>query len=373
MNHSHILYDSDPHFKIDPISRNIVNESSRKTKLIQHDHNSERFTFEVLRFVEGHDLSECNNVEIHYLNVEANTKAVRDGVYTVDDLHVKEDDEDTVVCSWLIPNNATQFVGQLQFLIRFACVNDNTGITEYVWNTAVYSGIAVSSGIYNVDSASDNFVSPYTLVVTINGQVLKFFIGTKEEYNALSNDAKANLYAIITNENQLDGITETINKIINGEIVVPMATNASHAESATNATNATNSKNAESAECIIKSERLIDGGVPEMTNGKRYLPLLKGCTYIFSVEYDGRAFTFVISYPTFWNGLYKSVHSTNCSYEGCDYWLEYTEAIYDFETGFTYGWIHLAIRQRELDGSYKTTHHYDMTKIAYHTISTIRA
>lgn len=213
MNHSHVLYDSDPNFKIDPISRNIANNSSKKTRLIQHDHNSERFTFEIPRYIEGHDMASCNLVEIHYTNTDANTKIVRGGVYTVDDLQVKSDDENAVVCSWLVPSNATQFVGQLQFLVRFSCVNETTGKLEYVWNTAIYSSLTVSSGIYNSDSPSDNQAPPFNFVTTVSGQILKFFVGTQAEYDELSVADKLGLYAIITDDKTLDEINAKVNEI----------------------------------------------------------------------------------------------------------------------------------------------------------------
>ena len=212
MNHSHVLYDSDPRFKIDPISRKITNESSTKTTIVQHDHNSERFTFEVNRYVEGHDLSLCNVVEIHYLNIEANTKIVRAGVYSVDDLHVKDDDENAVVCSWLVPNNATQLVGQLQFLVRFSCVSD-AGRVEYVWNTAPYTNISVSSGIYNSDAQSDNPVPPYNFVTTIDGQVLKFFVGTKAEYDLLTYEETQGLFAIITDDSTKEELFDKLEEL----------------------------------------------------------------------------------------------------------------------------------------------------------------
>ncbi len=229
MNHTHILYDSDPHFRIDPISRNIINESSSKVKLVQHDHNSERFTFETPRYIEGHDLMECNKVEIHYLNIESNTKTMREGVYTVDDLQIKSDDENIVVCSWTITNNATQLVGQLNFLIRFSCVNEDTGALEYAWNTSAYSGISISSGIYNNDSASDNPVPPYNLVTTINGRTVRFFIGTQAEYSEIDgNDANTIYY--ITDDDALgevyDAITKLTTDLTNGTVVVSKAATA---------------------------------------------------------------------------------------------------------------------------------------------------
>ena len=254
MNHSHVLYDADPHFSIDPISRKITNQSSTKTIIIQHDHNSERFTFEMPRFVEGHDMSECNVVEIHYVNVEANTKLVKAGVYSVDDLQVKENDDATVVCSWLVPNNATQLVGQLQFLIRFSCVSDVTGNVEYVWNTSVYSGIMVSSGIYNGDSPSDNPVPAFNFVTTIDGTVLKFFVGTQAQYDALSADDKEGLFAIISDDTTKEELFEKLEDLvtwkqglIEGTSAVSMATNATHANTATYATNAERARQAETA------------------------------------------------------------------------------------------------------------------------------
>ena len=48
MAHIHSVYDNDTHFKIDPATRQISNESG-KVVLMQNDHNSERFTFEIPR------------------------------------------------------------------------------------------------------------------------------------------------------------------------------------------------------------------------------------------------------------------------------------------------------------------------------------
>ena len=143
MAHIHSVSDSDARFVITPGTRQIKNKTAGKVTLIQNDHNSERFTFEIPRFVEGHDMNLCNKVEVHYLNVSAKDKQQRDGVYTVEDLHV---DGENVVGSWLISNNATQLVGVLNFLLRFSCV-DADGVVTYAWHTAIHTGIVVSDGI----------------------------------------------------------------------------------------------------------------------------------------------------------------------------------------------------------------------------------
>lgn len=153
MSHNHSIYDSDKHFSINPITRAIKNESG-KVILIQHDHNSERFTFEIPRKVEEHDMSLCNKVQIHFINIDAATKEKHSDIYEVDDLQISPESDDIVICSWLVSGNATQFVGNLNFVIRFSCVADD-GTVEYAWNTAVHSGVSVSTGIYNSDAIYD--------------------------------------------------------------------------------------------------------------------------------------------------------------------------------------------------------------------------
>lgn len=156
MGHTHNVYDSDTHFSINPITRMIKNESSRKVMLVQHDHNSERFTFELPRQIEGHDMSLCNLVEVHYLNVDAATEEKKSGLYTVTDLQV---DGEKVVCSWLISQNATSLVGSLNFLLRFACVTGD--VVDYAWNTAIFTGISISDGI----NAGEMFENDYVDVI----------------------------------------------------------------------------------------------------------------------------------------------------------------------------------------------------------------
>lgn len=159
MGHTHAVYDTDTRFSINPITRVIKNESSTKTGLIQHDHNSERFTFELPRTIEGHDMSLCNRVEVHYLNIDANTKKEHSGLYEVNDLRVSPDDEELVQCSWLISENATHYKGKLNFLLRFSCVED--GVVTYAWHTAIYSEFAVSEGI----DAAGAFETEYVEII----------------------------------------------------------------------------------------------------------------------------------------------------------------------------------------------------------------
>ena len=154
--HNHNVYDTDNKFTIDGISRAIKNVSSSKTTVMQFDHNSEVFTFEVPRYIEGHDMTECNRVEVHYLNIDAVTKEENKGIYLIDDLTVNAEDETKLTCSWTISQNATKLVGSLNFLLRFMCLTDD--IVDYVWNTSIFSGIYVSKGIYNSKVVAEQYI-----------------------------------------------------------------------------------------------------------------------------------------------------------------------------------------------------------------------
>lgn len=158
MKHKHGVFDGDTHFTIDPVTRTVTNETSKKVTLVQHDHNSERFTFDCPRYIEGHDMSLCTKVEVHFLNVDARTQERRTGLYEPDDLQVS-DDEKTVSCSWLISANATSLVGSLSFIIRYLCVENNEVL--YAWNTAINSNIVVASSI----NASEPFETEYVDII----------------------------------------------------------------------------------------------------------------------------------------------------------------------------------------------------------------
>ena len=155
MAHSHSVYDSDPHFKIDPVTRAIENEESKKTVLMQNDHNSECFSFEIPRIVEGHDVTLCNQVEIHYTNADSTKQGISAGVYEVNDMIVDPDDENRVIFTWLISENATQYAGSLSFIVLFSCVEN--GISVYRWNTAINSSVSIAKSMNNGDAITELF------------------------------------------------------------------------------------------------------------------------------------------------------------------------------------------------------------------------
>lgn len=152
--HLHPVPDTDVRFVIDPITRKIQNKSG-KTALTKGDHNSERFTFEINRHgADGHDLSLCNVVQVHYTNTSsANKSNTSKDCYIVKDLQISPDDDNVVIFSWLIHRNATKYAGTLDFSIKFKCLAD--GVEEFGWGTPAFRGISVSDSIDNTESVEE--------------------------------------------------------------------------------------------------------------------------------------------------------------------------------------------------------------------------
>ena len=141
MAHIHSIYDTDKHFIIDPITRSISTEC-KKLYLIQGDHESERYTFEIPRYIEGHDMLMTDAVEIHHTNVSSGD------VYTADDLQISPDSEDVVIFSWLISRSSTQETGRLEFSVHFKCF-DEDGNEVYAWSTDKFKSVKIGKGTNN--------------------------------------------------------------------------------------------------------------------------------------------------------------------------------------------------------------------------------
>lgn len=146
--HLHEMRDSDNHFVIDPATMAITNKS-KKHKLQQGDHNSEIYSFEIPRLLEGHDMTLCNLVQIHYINIKVDKTEQQSDVYKVTDMAVCDPETDTLVFTWTVHGNATQYAGSLNFRIHFYCINDK-GEYTYKKHTEIFKGITISDGFDNV-------------------------------------------------------------------------------------------------------------------------------------------------------------------------------------------------------------------------------
>ena len=144
--HKHSIYDTDPHFKIDPISMAITTEA-KKLALMKGDHNCERFTFEMPKEIEGHDMLLCDKVEIHYINIESGGPGRVEDIHEVEDFQVSPASEEVLIFSWELDGNATKYPGTLAFAIVFKCTDGD--INTYQKSTDKFSGITVKDTINN--------------------------------------------------------------------------------------------------------------------------------------------------------------------------------------------------------------------------------
>lgn len=134
---------------IDPITRKISTKYE-KIRLAKNDNNSMMITFEMPRYVRGHDMSNCSTIEVHYDNISIDRKQKRSDVYVVTDIIVAPEDDETINFSWLVSRGATQIVGNVDFSLHFGCSEDPD--LEYAWHTTTYSGIVVLESKHNTQS-----------------------------------------------------------------------------------------------------------------------------------------------------------------------------------------------------------------------------
>lgn len=148
MGHIHSSYESTNHFRINPFTRSIINESEVDIIITQHDHNSERFIFELPKIIEEHDMMLCSSVRIHFINAGANDTIK--SIYEVEDLKVSETNADVVTFSWPISSSITSLDGVLSFAIQFVCLTGNT--IDYSWSTLPYKSIKIHDTYNNAEN-----------------------------------------------------------------------------------------------------------------------------------------------------------------------------------------------------------------------------
>lgn len=157
INHTHtdnIIVDADEHFTINTTTRAISNALNKKVTLMQYDNKSERYSFDINRHIDGHDLSSCNRVQIHFINIGTNREK-HPGLYLVDDVQVNESDENIITFTWLISQDATLLNGTLTFLISFECVDGDKIL--YRWSTSPYASIQIAAGMDNDNTIFETY------------------------------------------------------------------------------------------------------------------------------------------------------------------------------------------------------------------------
>ena len=137
----------------------IVDDEYGPIQLVQGDHNSERISFQIPLEEEGHRFSDCDKIEIHYINIGRNGEQ-SPGIYEVPKADIHSDDPDDeaepyLYFDWLISDVATRYEGSLHFMVRFLCLDNNN--VEYAWNTKVYSNVVVDPTINNSSAIVERY------------------------------------------------------------------------------------------------------------------------------------------------------------------------------------------------------------------------
>lgn len=154
MSHLHEMKDDNMHFLLDEDLNITCKGKVRGLKC--GDHAAEIYSFMMPRYYEGHDMSLCEKVEVHYTNIHFNIgtgeNTQNKSFDKVQDFNVCEDNENKITFKWLVQGDATQLDGTLNFCIRFACMNGE--IIEYQKFSEIYKGVPVGKSICNTEEVA---------------------------------------------------------------------------------------------------------------------------------------------------------------------------------------------------------------------------
>lgn len=145
------ICDSDKHFELNIVTGALVS-NMQKVSLIRGSHNSERFSFDFPRYIECQDLTQCNKVEVHFINTGIGTNK---GARPIDDVRVVEGENDKITFSWLIDGECTEYAGSLSFVIHFKIEED--GKLKYKYPTGIFKGITINDGIDNGEAIIEDY------------------------------------------------------------------------------------------------------------------------------------------------------------------------------------------------------------------------
>ena len=135
------------HFIIDPTTKEI-SAKNEVPVLVQYSKNTERITFKIPgTVIDGHDISACNSVSIHFRNIDKQTLKTSSGIYTVTDL---SSESNALTLSWLIGDAATVYTGKLDFSIHFACIDGGKAV--YNFPTLTCSLLTVGPTVWNSET-----------------------------------------------------------------------------------------------------------------------------------------------------------------------------------------------------------------------------
>lgn len=204
-----IIVDADEHFVIDTVTRAITCTSSKKLTLMQYDTKSERYSFDIDRIIDGHDLMNCNRVQIHFINIGSN-KQKHPGLYPVTDVQVMPSDENKLTFTWLVSQDATMLDGIVSFLVSFECVdceNEEEKIL-YRWSSNIFKQIQINAGMDNNDTVFEMYADE--LLIWQNEMETKYIPQLVDECYIEREFATSDEVAAVFDISNPDGTTQTV-------------------------------------------------------------------------------------------------------------------------------------------------------------------
>ena len=131
-------------FTVDTKTKIITNVSGKREFAVG-DHDSERLTFQMDRYIEGHDMLLSNIARIHSFNGDA------PNIYDIDDMAADESNPNKVIFSWLLSSAAIVAAGPIRFALRFKCTDD-AGNETYSWGTKINEDMSVFNTLENSET-----------------------------------------------------------------------------------------------------------------------------------------------------------------------------------------------------------------------------
>lgn len=148
------LSDSDNHVTITANRRFEFPPDFEKVIAYEGDVNSQIITFKCPQIADGHDLSQCKNKRLRWVNMASGNEgssvlasSLKNGTFTL---------------SWAAPAEAFTKAGQLRFSISlFDFSTENSSQIAYSWNTAECSDLSVGASLETVGPRGEEEESKY--------------------------------------------------------------------------------------------------------------------------------------------------------------------------------------------------------------------
>lgn len=131
-------------FTVDTKTKIITNVSGKREFAVG-DHDSERLTFQMDRYIEGHDMLLSNIARVHSFNGDT------PNIYDIGDMVADESNPNKVIFSWLLSSAAIIAAGPIRFALRFKCTDD-TGKETYSWGTKINEDMSVFNTLENSET-----------------------------------------------------------------------------------------------------------------------------------------------------------------------------------------------------------------------------